>query len=71
MRNKIVKRFLEWVVTTDGLSYTGTNVTSYDIPKSRLLEKGMFEHVMTKTFVIREDFEAAYLAAVEYHYPNR
>lgn len=59
-------------MTTQGLLYTGT-YTDYFIHKNRLLEPNAnwIDHVGSKTFVIREGFEKAYLATLAYHYPDK
>lgn len=72
MSREIVHHFFEWAVTNDGLLYTGS-YTNYFIPKDRLCDPNTdwVEHVGSKTFVIQEDFEEAYLASLEYHFPNK
>lgn len=55
----ILKRYGDWVVTTDGIDYlTGT----YFIAKDRFDELDWFEHMEEKTWVNMMDFRAALYA---------
>ncbi|EHW0641839.1 TPA: hypothetical protein RQJ82_004271 [Vibrio vulnificus] len=64
LTGKILSTHGDWVVTTYGIECTSQ---PYPIAKSRYEEDDWIDHVGSKTWVIKSDFEAAFKKALELH----